>query len=316
MGLDGVSIDFLINLLANLATAVVLALAAWIVIAWRRKAFARFFGLRSNSSQLHIYLSSIAVRERGSIATQPIVTGFHGETISEHEYRHANRLSAVLAGRASALTMALLGPTVSSAQIASRVTSSPTFRNYPRHLDGEERNSDDLESEVVYTVECRGELENLFSSNGCTVVVGGPRYNILNHYLSTEFPVGSDLAPVYEFYSEPDSSGRLHQGVRPRGSTDHPDHRVRSETEDYILEYFLLEKVVRVGHTVFLCAGTSTIATAASLRALSGWSQIVSEVGDRSFARLYELRIPRVASSHISRELDFNPDTMRVVRVR
>jgi hypothetical protein len=316
VGPGSLFIDFLTNLLANIATALLLGLVAWVVVKRKRTRFARFFGLPLNVNQLHIYLSSIAVRDRGSIGTAPFRAGFHGEAISELEFRYANRLSAALGGRASALTIALLGPTVHLAQIASRVSSSPPFRSYPRELAGEARSTDDLDSEVIYTSDHRNELESLFSANGCTVVVGAPVYNILAHYLASQFPAGSRLGTVYEFFRDLDERGNLRNiGIQPRGTADHPDRRVRDEVNDYFLEYFVLEKVIREGHTVMWCAGTSTTATAAALEELGAWPRLAREEGNDRFARLYELRVPRTTNAHKAQELDFNPDIMRVVQI-
>ena len=314
--LTDITLNFVLNLLANLATALVLAGGAWAYVKRRRDRFSRFFNL-PGGGQLHIYLSSIAIREQGTIATEPMRTGFHGEAISEMEFRHANRLSASLSGRTSALTIALLGPTAGLSQIASRVSSSPSFRNYPRQPEDEGEDPMGIASSVAYTKEGRAAIENLFLAKGCTIIVGSPRYNILSHYLTTQFVAGSSVAPKYEFFifQDPDEKLDRNQGIRPRGTVDHPDQRVRHEARGFYLQYFVVEKIVRPEHTVFWCAGTSTNATAAALRELSNWTRMYKEEGDASFARLYELQIPIVTDAYAAQESDFNPDIMTITRV-
>jgi hypothetical protein len=59
-----------------------------------------------------------------------------------------------------------------------------------------------------------------------------------------------------------------------------------------VSEYFVLEKLITVhGRTVFICAGTSSSGTAASLDRLTDWRKLEARFGPGGFGLLYEQRL-------------------------
>ena len=85
------------DLLADVLFAAILAAAAiWLTHRARRKRVRRFFGVMPGAGSISVYLSSIVVKERGTVGIGPIVEGYHGPAITELEYRHVLGFAATV----------------------------------------------------------------------------------------------------------------------------------------------------------------------------------------------------------------------------
>lgn len=294
--------ELLVNVMANVISAIVIALVAYAVVtlAMRRRVF-RFFGFQPGQTKQKIYLSSIAVRPKGTIGTTDVVTGFYGAAITEAEYRHALMLSAAIQARpVFRLLQAVQGAAAGGASIADPVRSGielcPSYRQVGEPVD------------LAKHDELRRNLEDAFRF-ASVVLIGAPIYNSMTYYamsgagaLTSRFlyvresgvpgPDGVEPEPV--------------RGFRVRKAGEAEDFVRSSAPDGSSVEYLIVEKIKfrpkLVGAAarratpsevvVFVCCGTSTGATSAAVDILRNWSALERVYRLDEFGVVYRLDLP------------------------
>lgn len=312
--------EFLLNVIANLVSAVLIAaLVIAIASSALRRRVSRFFGFKPGRTQQKVYLSSIAVKQGGTIGTTDVVVGFYGAAITEAEYKHALLLSSSIQARPTfRLLQAIQGAAVASAAVADSVRSSielcPSYREVGEALDLQRHH------------ELRAALEGAFRYPS-VIIIGAPIYNSLAFYAMSG--VGS-FTSRFAFVREervpvPGGPTEHARGFRIRQAGD-ADEFIRTTRDDGIaIEYFVIEKIKfkprplpssdrrrdapRPETTVFLCCGTSTVATSAAVDMLRDWRRLEQRYGLEEFGVVFSIELSNEA------EREREPDGAKVHRV-
>jgi hypothetical protein len=284
-----------LNVLANfVSTAIIAAAVVVLLVLMRRRGMRRFFGFRPGRQKLVIYLSSIAVEPGGTRGTGALKEGFHGNAITELEYRSALELAdTIRSGVTSRLLHALVGARSNSEAVAAHVVQSPSFRHLSRDPDGE--------------VQPEWSVADQLGTPSSIVLVGGPIYNVLTDQL-LKLRRQTDTVPRFEFLRYTTPEGRPVRGIRAY-IAGRPEDYERQELDEHVVDYFVIEKIQLGDTIVFLCAGTCTAATAAAVRKLEDWRRWAKEYGGGRFGRLYEISLPTATgvSSSDARERTISP---------
>lgn len=273
--------NILVNLFANLLSALIIgALAVFLVLRVRQRGMKRFFGFRSARNNQKIYLSTIAVQRAGARGALPVREGFHGDAITELEYRHALRLAASITGRSRSWVLdALLG----SRDTAERIVSSIELAVPFRHLDLDIEYDDE---DGTYDLRQKGlqeKIDSLIDQVPCVVLVGAPIYNLMTLHVVSCYPTHFD-------YIRKHDGSRGIEERRGQGETSNLRKELPGRVDPTTFEdFFVVEKLTVRTTKVFICAGTSTSATAAALDKLGNWRSYVTEFGDADFGVLYKI---------------------------
>lgn len=286
-------LQLLVELAAN-ALLVVLVLGTislFTRITWRRH-LRRFFGVRNaRRGVVRILLSSIYIKEAGTLSLNHIRKGFFGYAHTEAEYHYGLRLAAVLQTRSLGRFVRALSEKIYESavdrSISVQVTGSPGY--IQRSPTGEQ---------VVRRPDAY--IRELLAEDQTLVLVGSPLYNS-----AVDFALENASKNChFEFFRPdpgPDNIGYA-IGVRPFGPNGHSEpfirHKVRDESSrhnNYFHEYFLIQKIsdqTLWKSRVIICAGTSTAATTAAVEKIQNWRELYKQFGVSPFAVLYELFTP------------------------
>ncbi|MCI0688901.1 MAG: hypothetical protein L0Y54_16965 [Sporichthyaceae bacterium] len=291
------------DLLADVLFAAILAAAAiWLTHRARRKRVRRFFGVMPGAGSISVFLSSIVVKERGTVGIGPIVEGYHGPAITELEYRHVLGFAATVETKPfirllrAVLPDDLVGP-VEPTVCQVRVSPHLSAGEHPsRHREDHGKEVDDA------------------LAGGCVVLVGSPVYNLLTHVV-LDHPAADDGARSrFRFIRTGDTPPTARRGVEVIDVYPGENQRfMRTDTSELahpgpINEYFVVEKLRTAhGRTIFICAGTCSSATAAALDRLTEWRELERRFGAAGFGLLCEIRLAAVDD----READPRPDRVR-----
>lgn len=270
-------VNLLTNIVANLVSAAVLGLLVIIVVLrTRRRGMRRFFGFRTGRTSLRIHLSTIAVDKAGTQGTADIVEGFHGDAITELEYRHSLALAAdVTSGSSSWLMDSVLGPRASAGRIVSKIVLSVPFRPV-----------DDASTVAEQVRRSTSAVDNAIAESACAILVGAPIYNLMTYHTMAQY------GKFFTFVREERDAGAV-RGIRElKSSQEHEHLRIEDEKNGIFVDYFIIEKISVRRTTVFVCAGTCTSATAAAVDMLRDWRSLFREYGDQDFGVLYRITTP------------------------
>lgn len=284
--------ELAVSVAANILAALVIGGVAILVLSrHRRRGLKRFFGFSPHQSGLKVYLSRIAVNKCGTTGTAYISEGFHGDAMTEVEYRHALELtSRITSGSASWIVTTLFGARTGTERAMSVITHSPSFRSNARGPGHEVQYEDQ-------------EMAARLQGDACVVLIGGPIYNLLTHHVLRHRAPGQ----FFEFIRERGPDGAQRRGIRALGRVETEDH-LRSEGETNLRDYCIVQKTTIGDTKVFVCAGTCTTATAAAVDKLMDWRQFEKRFGDKDFGVLYRLNLP-ATSDRQSRETSPDKDT-------
>lgn len=279
-------VDFLTNLLANIATALIVGvLGVALVKRGKSRSMKEFFGFDPGDS-LHqrIFLSTIAVEEGGTRGTSNVHVGFHGDAITEMEYRHAYQLAALFTSRSTSWVIStIFGVKSASERVVSVIEQSPSYRKQVRRPSGDvDYNDQDLQRQI--------------DRYECVILVGAPIYNLMTHYVMRA-RVGSDrVISFFEFFRG-EGQYSSERGIKLTSKAGSEAKRfVRSDSEDgRVVDYFVVQKLTIRKTKVFVCAGTCTAATAAAVdRLRQYWSEYRRFQGDHDFGYLYKVSAPGI----------------------
>jgi hypothetical protein len=276
-------LDLLVNVAANIVATLILGGLALIVLTnYRSRGVRRFFGVAGGGASVKIYLSAIAVKKGGTTGTAEIREGFHGDAMTELEYRHALRFASLLrSGSFSWVLTTVLGSRAGADKILSTIEKSPSYR----------QNKRDDESQIVYE---NPPVSAQLHESTCTVLVGGPIYNLLTHELLRSRPTNANR--FFEFIRENDSDGNGVRGIRDL-TVRVPESHVRRTSNGSIIDYFIVSRLtLERGKKTFVCAGTCTAATAAAVDQLANWEQF-KKFDDKDFGVLYRIYLPHSSAS-------------------
>ncbi|MGH3634009.1 MAG: hypothetical protein ACRDTS_07945 [Mycobacterium sp.] len=271
-------IDLGINVAANILAALILGICALAVLsAYRSRGVKKFFGVSSGSASMKIFLSTIAVQPRGTMGTAGIVQGFYGDAMTEVEYRHALRFASLLrSGSAAWIFTTILGTRAGADSVASTIERSPSFR----------QNSRNARDEVKYDTAA---ISAKLREQDCTVLIGGPIYNLLTHHILEPRPEDPRYrSRFFEFIREFDATGSPIRGIRTLPGVTTEDFLRSTERDYFIVSRVTIDRSKRV----FICAGTCTCATAAAVDELLDWRQY-TKFGDKDFGVLYRIHLPK-----------------------
>jgi hypothetical protein len=282
--------DFAVNLLSNVASnALCIGIPLLIVFITyhlrARRWVRRFFGIADRrGATVQMRLSNIYVKPAGTLSPLSIGRGFVGPAINAAEYQYAlETASAVqshpLAGAAYAL-FEQFGVKAVDRPVMCKISPSLDYVRVP-HQRAHEHQPVDFSTDQAMVAAIRRTL----AAHESFVLVGSPVYNVLTYYVLTN--CGDQMRVRFvEAKTEPGhtASGieilRFHQNgashLFERRLTEGADGTVTHE------EYFVLQKITNWNGsptTIFVCAGTSTAATAAALAKLSNWRTLAAEFG-------------------------------------
>ncbi|WP_156934822.1 hypothetical protein [Pseudonocardia spinosispora] len=282
---DGsIVVDLLVNVAANIIAAFVVGfIALAILTGYRSRGVRRFFGVASGGSSIKIFLSTIAVNPGGTRGTAEIKEGFHGDAMTELEYKHALEFAALMrSGSFSWILTTIFGTRSGADRILSTIEHSPSFRQNTRVTPG---------GEVSYDSNA---ISASLRENTCTILIGGPIYNLLTHHIFRHRPKNADDMRFFEFIRRNDPDGKALRGIRALGV--YPRDYIRTEGEDHIEDYFVVCRLtVEKKKKVFVCAGTCTAATAAAVDQLTDWRKF-EKYGTNDFGVLYRIFLPRAST--------------------
>jgi hypothetical protein len=277
---DGsILIDLTVNVVADIIAAFIVGIAALAVLAlYRRRGIRKFFGVAGSGSSMKVYLSTIAVNKAGTTGTAQIKEGFYGDAMTELEYRHALRFASVMrSGSVSWVLTTVLGTRAGADLILSAIEKSPSFRQNVRA---------GKDCEVDYDASV---ISACLRENTCTVLIGGPIYNLLTHHVLRRRPVSAQWNRFFEFIRENNADGEAIRGIMTVGGLE-SERFIRSEDDQTITDYFIVSRLtLEKGKRLFVCAGTCTAATAAAVDQLVNWRQYKS-YQDKDFGVLYRQR--------------------------
>lgn len=274
--------DLLVNVSANIIAALIFGLLAGLAVTvYRARGIKRFFGISGGGSRIKVFLSAIAVEPCGTRGTAAIQEGFHGDAITEIEYRHAVEFVALLRGGSiSWIVTTVLGARAGADRILSSIEKSPSFKQNSRTTSG------DVEYDLP-TISAK------LREQDCAVLIGGPIYNLLTHHVLRSRPSDPQRRnQFFEFIRENDTSGRAIRGIRTVAGVA-PQDFVRTETAASIQDYFIVTRITLANSKkrVLVCAGTCTAATSAAVDQLINWRQY-KRFGDKDFGILYRIHLP------------------------
>lgn len=297
--------DLGVNVAANIVASFIVGFTALFMLTrFRARGVKKFFGFAPGQSQLKVYLSAIAVQRQGTIATAPIIGGFHGDAMTEIEYRHALRFaSSIKSGSASWIITTIFGQRAGAEEVLSTIEKSPSFRKNERRKEGPGV------GEVLYDEQAASAA---LKDQACTVLVGGPIYNLLVHHLLRARPTEPRTTRLFEFIRENTDFGDPVRGIRTLFGVTAEDY-VRTEENGILRDYFIVEKISYKGRKVFICAGTCTAATAAAIDKLLEWRHLERKFGARDFGCLYRIYLPPVSANDETREND--PDDATAIEL-
>ncbi|HET6211925.1 MAG TPA: hypothetical protein VFE14_03525 [Micromonosporaceae bacterium] len=292
--------DFVGNVLSNIVSAAVcltvpLLLVFGLYYRPGRRRLRRFFGITDRRhSTIQVRLSNIYVKPAGSLSPLSIGHGFIGPAINATEYEYALELAEAVksrpfAGQAYAL-LEQFGVEAMNRPVACEISPSIDYVDVPHHRIDEHKPVDfDNDQKLV------GEIGRTLSAHRTLVLVGSPVYNVLTHFVLSNCGDQTRIQFV-ESKSEP---GHAASGVEVFGfhHTGASESLQRRETQvgDTTMyeEYFALQKITNWNGgrtTIFVCAGTSTAATAAALTRLAKWGELADTFGMGPFTVVYSVR--------------------------
>lgn len=293
--------DFGANLLSNIVSnALCIGVPLLIVfIAYHlraRRRLRRFFGITERrGATVHLRLSNIYVKPAGTLSPLSIGHGFIGPAINAAEYQYALELASAIqshpfAGAAYAL-LEQFGVKAVDHPVTCRISPSLDYVRVP-HQRIHEHQPVDFDTDQAMVAGIR----RILAAHECLVLVGSPVYNVLTYYVLTN--CGDQMrARFVEANAEPGhtASGVEILGFYPNGSSQVFERRLTEGGDGAVTheEFFVLQKITNwngTPTTIFVCAGTSTAATAAALAKLSNWRTIAAEFGMGPFTLVYAVR--------------------------
>lgn len=304
------------NIVADVLVAGILLGAAFAYHFPRRTQVRRFFGLgHLRAGSIKIVLSNIWVEQTKAVTEKH--TGFQGPASTLGEYLFATGLARTIEHDASL-------PRVLRFFTAQREGGPPDLdgatkfevQHAPMYVEVDQPGSHhEVARFDALPKEVRQRVDQLFDPRKHTtlILVGSHVYNTAVLFaldrISREHPQqlgyvnffrlprpAADEAersaregmPASAFFDRGIRAGG-HEYRRSPGTLPDPD----GTEEQLYRDYFLLQKTVDwpdPGLTVFLCCGTSTVATVEALLLLAEWQRLRADVGgDGSFERVYEI---------------------------
>jgi len=280
-----VLLGFLSNLLFVLVLTAVGVLYVRTVLSRRSRPLRRLLGVGEHlPNKVRIMVSSIYVQQGGALGVAG-PTGFYGPVMNQSEYVSAQRLRDAIRTRPASRPLRALLDQLGLLDTVHDPTECEIVFSPHYVEDGKPVGADEYQPpKLSGDGEVAKRIRDSMAEAGVYILVGGPPYNaVVAHVLDTlpdehawfRFDVTVDGARAIEV--SPDGKRYVRPDLVPGGSE--PD-------------YFVLQKISKFGSqksTVFVCAGLSSLGTAAAVGQLaSRWRHLEQEFGSKDFALLYK----------------------------
>jgi len=277
-----VLLGFLSNLLFVLILTAVGVVYVSAVLSRRSRPLRRLFGIGEHlPNKVRIMVSSIYLRQGGALGVDGPI-GFYGPVMNQSEYVSAQLLRDAIRTRpASRPLRALLDQLGLLDTVHDPIVCDIEFS--PQYVDGKDGRP--IAAHEYQPPKLPGDdrivklVEDSMKESGVYILVGGPAFNVVvAHILSDKH------APL--------TLDRSRALVVARGDGE-PERTYQQRREGSVLvDYFVLQKISEYGSqksTVFVCAGLSSLGTAAAVGQLaSRWRHLEDKYGGKDFALLYE----------------------------
>lgn len=261
-----------------------------------RRRLRRFFGITERGdATVQIRLSNIYVKPAGSLSPVSIGNGFIGPAINAAEYQYGLELAGAIqsrpfAGAAYAL-VEQFGVRAIDRPVACRISLSLDYVRVS-YLNVEDHKPVDFDTDQAMV----SEIWRTLTAHRSFVLVGSPVYNVLTFYVLGTCGDQTRVRFV-ESSGEPGHTAAAIQilGFHQSGASQVFERRLMPVGDGTTIyeEYFVVQKITNWNNTpatIFVCAGTSTAATAAALVKLAGWRTLADEFGMGPFAVVYAVR--------------------------
>lgn len=299
---QGLAYDTSVNVLANLIFVVLtLLLAAALYAARGRRPLRAFFGIgHGRRSVVQAWLSNVPVKATGTVSIVPIRGTKMVSTILAGEYEYALALSNVIQSRpfvgAFYALLEQLGIRAIEPPVNCRISPSLSLWSQVRRPEDDPSSDDTQYRSVDFDTDqdLAREIERTLCSHHSSVLVGSGVYNVLTYYVLKKS--GDDVR--VEFCESSYEPGYAATALKIRGYLQGVDQvferRVDHNANQGVIyeEYFLLQKMKdwrNSGSTVFICAGSSVVATAAAVYTLADYRRLLRDFGSESFAAVYKV---------------------------
>jgi hypothetical protein len=257
-----------------------------------------FFGIGDGRrGMVQIWLSNVQVKETGTVSAVPIRATLTVSAILAGEYRYALTLAGTIQSRpfigALYALLEQLGVRTIEPPVNCQISPSLSYIRRPAISTDDAAPYQPVDFDTDDTLVA--EIERALRTHTSFVLVGSQVYNVLTYYALTHC---RDEARV-EFSESTQEPGYQATALKVKGYLKRSEHiferrAVHDPDEGYLYEeYFVVQKLrnwPKAGTTMFLCAGTSTAATAAALQTLADWKRLLRDFGTEPFAAVYCVR--------------------------